>query len=62
MLRSSGDPALSITTTNAGATTAGLRTALGWWVIGFPLVIVYFVVLFRLHRGKAVAAADREGY
>ena len=62
MLRSIGDPLLSITATAGGSSPAGLRTALGWWVIGFPLAAVYFVLLFRIHRGKAVAARDGEGY
>jgi len=62
MLRATGDPALSITAQGGGATAAGLRTALGWWSLGFPLVVVYFAVLFRIHRGKAVAAGDGEGY
>jgi cytochrome d ubiquinol oxidase subunit II len=62
LLRSTTDPALSITAPNAGATPSGLRVALSWWVLGFPLAVGYFVLLFRLHRGKAVAAADREGY
>ena len=62
MLRSTGDPALSLTAYGGGATAEGLRTALGWWSLGFPLVVVYFALLFRIHRGKAVAAEDREGY
>jgi cytochrome d ubiquinol oxidase subunit II len=62
MLRSTSDAALSLTAGNAGGDPAGLRTALGWFVIGLPLVIFYFVTVFRLHRGKAVAAADDEGY
>lgn len=62
MLRSLGDPAFSITAQAGGSSPAGLRTALGWWVIGFPLAVGYFVVLFRIHRGKAVAARDGEGY
>jgi cytochrome d ubiquinol oxidase subunit II len=62
LLRSTGDPARSITAFNAGATVSGLRTALIWWAIGFPLVVLYFVVLFRMHRGKAVASAEAEGY
>jgi cytochrome d ubiquinol oxidase subunit II len=62
MLRAVPDTTLSLTAYNAGNTAAGLRTALGWWVVGFPTAIGYFVVLFRLHRGKAVAAREGEGY
>ena len=62
MLRSIGDPALSITAPAGGSSPGGLRTALGWWAIGFPLAVLYFVILFRIHRGKAVAARDGEGY
>ncbi len=62
ILRAVPDPALSITVTDSGNTLAGLRTALGWWVVGFPIAIAYFVILFRLHRGKAVAAREGEGY
>jgi len=62
MLRAVPDASRSITALNAGNDAAGLRTALGWWVLGFPLAIGYFVLLFRLHRGKAAAAAEREGY
>jgi cytochrome bd ubiquinol oxidase subunit II len=62
MLRALPDPAFSITAYDAGNTAAGLRTALGWWGIGFPIAIAYFVLLFRIHRGQAVAARDGEGY
>jgi len=62
MLRAMGGPARDITAFNAGASARGLRTALGWWVIGFPLAVAYFAVQFRLHRGKAVVAPDGEGY
>jgi cytochrome d ubiquinol oxidase subunit II len=62
LLRALPDPTLSITAYNGGGTAAGLRTALGWWAVGFPIAVAYFVVLFRLHRGKAVAAPDGEGY
>jgi cytochrome d ubiquinol oxidase subunit II len=62
MLRATGDPARSLTAYTAGADELGLRTALGWFAVGFPLAIGYLVVLFRLHRGKAAAARDGEGY
>ncbi|MDL2717791.1 MAG: cytochrome d ubiquinol oxidase subunit II [Acidobacteriota bacterium] len=62
MLRSTSNPALSLTAHNAGGDPAGLRTAVGWLAIGLPLAVLYFVIVFRLHRGKAVAAAEGEGY
>ncbi|MBL8175116.1 MAG: cytochrome d ubiquinol oxidase subunit II [Bryobacterales bacterium] len=62
MIKSISNPALSITVHTGGGDEAGLRTALVWFAVGFPLVIGYFVLNFRLHRGKAVAAADGEGY
>lgn len=62
MLRASGGDALSLTAYSAGGDPEGLRTALGWFAVGFPLVLLYFVAVFRLHRGKAVAAAEGEGY
>jgi cytochrome d ubiquinol oxidase subunit II len=62
MLRSTGADALSITAYAASSGDTNLRTALGWWVVGAPLAIAYFVLLFRLHRGKAQAAVGREGY
>jgi len=62
MLRAVPDATRSITALQSGNTGAGLRTALGWWGIGFPIALVYVGVLFRIHRGTAVAAADGEGY
>ena len=41
-----------ITAYDGGATERGLATAIGWWAAGFPLVIAYFFVTYRLHRGK----------
>ena len=62
MLRAIGDPALSLTADNAGGDPAGLKTALVWFAVGLPLALFYFGVVHHLHRGKAVAAADGEGY
>ena len=62
MLRSSGDPSLSLTAPATAVPAGALRTALLWWIVAFPLAIGYLVFLFRLHRGKAVAAVDGEGY
>jgi len=62
MLRATPDAARSLTALNAGGDVDGLRTALGWFAVGLPLVFGYYVFLFRFHRGKAAAAADGEGY
>jgi cytochrome d ubiquinol oxidase subunit II len=62
MLRATTDPALSITAYNAGGSAQSLRVATGWWVIGFPIAIAYFVTLFRLHRRKVTPAREGEGY
>jgi cytochrome d ubiquinol oxidase subunit II len=62
LLRAVPDATFSITAHNAGNTVHGLRTALGWWAVGFPIAVAYFVILFRIHRGKVVAAAEGQGY
>jgi cytochrome d ubiquinol oxidase subunit II len=62
LLRSSGDPSLAITAYAASNDRAGLATALSWWLVGFPLAIAYFVMVFLVHRGKAPVNAEGEGY
>jgi cytochrome bd ubiquinol oxidase subunit II len=62
MLRSFGGEGQSLTAYNASVPVASLRIAFSWWIVGFPLAIFYFVTLFRIHRGKVVAATGREGY
>jgi len=51
-----------MTAYTGGADAAGLRTALRWFVVGLLLALAYLVIVFRVHRGKAVAARDGEGY
>jgi cytochrome d ubiquinol oxidase subunit II len=62
MLRATGGDALSLTAYTGGGDEAGLRVALRWFLIGAPLALIYLAVIFRLHRGKAVAAREGEGY
>jgi cytochrome d ubiquinol oxidase subunit II len=62
MIRALPDPALSLTALNAAAGRASLTKGLLWWPFGFVLALVYFAILFRVHRGKAQAAAEGEGY
>lgn len=61
MIRSIDDPSRSLTTLNAASSPESLRAGLLWWPFGLALAIVYFVILFRLHRGKA-QASEGEGY
>jgi cytochrome d ubiquinol oxidase subunit II len=62
MLRSTLDPAFTLTAWNSVSGTTGLSTATVWWVIALVLVTGYYSHLFRSHRGKVKAAADGEGY
>jgi cytochrome bd ubiquinol oxidase subunit II len=62
MLRATPDASRSLTAYTAASPPYSLWAALGFWVIGFPLAVTYFIVLFRLHRGKAAAASGRDGY
>jgi cytochrome d ubiquinol oxidase subunit II len=62
MLRSILDDTRSLTAWNSSVPVKSLQVAIGWWMVGFPLVLLYFYTVFRLHRGKAVAARGHEGY
>jgi cytochrome bd-type quinol oxidase subunit 2 len=62
MLRATGGDALSMTAYRGRADEAGVRTALRWFLVGLSLALACLVVVFRLHRGKAVGARDGEGY
>jgi cytochrome d ubiquinol oxidase subunit II len=62
MLRSSLDPAWSLTAGNAAANGKALAVGFAWFPVGFVLALVYMTVLMRLHRGKVQAAAEGEGY
>jgi cytochrome d ubiquinol oxidase subunit II len=61
-LRSTLDPAYSLTAENTAAESYGLRTALAWWIIGITLAVGYFAYLFRSIRGKVVPGAEEHGY
>jgi cytochrome d ubiquinol oxidase subunit II len=56
MLRAIPDASRSLLATDGGNTPHGMRIALNWWALGFPLVLVYFAILFRINRGKASVA------
>ena len=54
MLRDAAGAA-TLTAFNASASESALRAALWWWPVGAALATAYFVMLFRIHRGKAQA-------
>ena len=62
MIRSIDTQIPSLTALNASSSEASLQVGLYWWPFGFVLAIVYFYILFRVHGGKAQAAAEGEGY
>jgi len=61
-LHSTIDPAFSLTATKNASAPESLRAGLLWWPFGLALAVCYTVLIFRLHRGKAQAAAEGEGY
>jgi cytochrome bd ubiquinol oxidase subunit II len=54
------DPAHNLTIYNASASQYGMAVGLVWWSIGMVLAVVYFVVIYRLFRGKV--SLEDEGY
>jgi cytochrome bd ubiquinol oxidase subunit II len=54
------NPENSLTITNASASDYGQAVGLIWWSIGMVLAVVYFVVIYRLFRGKV--RLEDEGY
>ena len=60
LLPSSSDPARDITVTNAISGPYTLRVGLVWWTLGMVLAVGYFVVIYRMFRGKVTL--DGGGY
>jgi cytochrome d ubiquinol oxidase subunit II len=54
------DQSNSLTIYNASASQYGMAVGLVWWSIGMVLAVVYFVVIYRLFRGKV--NLEDEGY
>ena len=61
-LRSTVDPAHSLTAANTAAQSYALQVGLVWWSIGIALAGGYFVYLFRSVRGKVGSGAAEHGY
>ena len=62
LLRARGEEALSLTAYEAANDPHGLAVALTWFGVGLPLALFYLGVVGWLHRGRAEAAAEGEGY
>lgn len=61
VLPASTDPAhRSLTIYNTAAGQHGLTVGIMWWIPGMLLAVGYFVLLFRIFRGKV--RLEREGY
>ncbi len=62
MIKAVPGGAPSLTAENAASSPHALRVGMLWWPVGLVLALGYVAVLFRLHRGKAQAPAEGEGY
>jgi len=60
VLPASTNPAYSLTIYNTAAARHGLTVGLIWWILGMILAAGYFVLLFRMFRGKV--RLEGEGY
>ena len=61
LLPSSDDPARDITIYNAATGAYALRVGLIWWGLGMCLAFGYFVLVYRMFRGK-VRPEEGHGY
>lgn len=57
LLPSSNDPANSLTIRNAAAGPGSLAAGIGWWTAGMLVAIGYFVIVYRMFRGKVTPPA-----
>ena len=57
LLPSSTDPARDITVASARTGPHSLHVGLVWWCFGLALALTYFIVSYRLFRGKVSAEA-----
>jgi cytochrome d ubiquinol oxidase subunit II len=60
VLPASTNPAYSLTIYNTAAGRHGLTVGLTWWVLAAVLAVAYFVLLYRMFRGKV--RLEGEGY
>ena len=61
-MRSTLDPAHSLTAANTAAETLRIAPGATWWTFGITLALAYFAYLFRSIRGKVGSGAEGHGY
>jgi cytochrome bd ubiquinol oxidase subunit II len=59
MLPSSNNPANSLTIYNAAAGAGSLSAGIGWWTAGMLVAVGYFVIVYRMFRGKVTLSGHR---
>jgi cytochrome d ubiquinol oxidase subunit II len=52
LLPSSANPADDITIAKALSGPHTLHVGLVWWAVGMAMALVYFIIVFRMFRGK----------
>jgi cytochrome d ubiquinol oxidase subunit II len=62
VLPARNDPANSLTIYNTASASHGLAFGLIWWGFGMTLAIIYFVIVYRMFRGKVSAEASGYGH
>jgi cytochrome d ubiquinol oxidase subunit II len=60
VLPASTDPSRNLTIYNTAAGQHGLTVGITWWIFGMILALGYFVLLFRMFKGKV--RVEGEGY
>lgn len=62
LLPSSKDPSMDITLTKALSSPHALHVGLIWWAFGMMLALLYFVIVYRMFRGKVSAGSEGYGH
>lgn len=62
VLLASGDPANNLTIYNTATSSYGMKVGLVWWSIGIVIAIAYFVVLFKMFKGKVGVGEGEYGH
>lgn len=62
LLPASTDPAFSLTAAKTITHGYALEIGIIWWSIGMTLAVAYFIIVYRLHRGKVALPPDGSGY